>query len=93
MNITNIPARWDLALFILGFMALLAFQRDNVFILIGVFLMSSGVILAAQPYLLNLTLRQDASDDEVKNWLFIYFASCGSALLMVISFLHIALYN
>jgi hypothetical protein len=94
MNIPNLPNRWDLALFILGVFALFyAFQSDKVLILVSVFLMASGVTIGAQPYLLHLTTRQDATDDEVKKWLYNYYALWGVALLAVLTVLHFVLYQ
>jgi hypothetical protein len=93
MNIPNLPDRWDLVLFILGFVAVFFNQGNNWMILFGVFLMGVGVILGASEHIAKLTLNKYATESEVKEWIKVYFSLTGIFFFMFLFILGMLLFN
>jgi hypothetical protein len=93
MDIPTLPARWDLVLFILGFAAVFFYLSNKWMILFGVFLMGLGIILGAFPHISLLALSKYPTDDEVQDWVAVYFVGTGFLLLFVLVILGVILFS
>lgn len=83
-NFPEFPKTWDMLLFVVGIGLIYFNQGNKSFVLLGILFLGVGIIIALLYPLATMTLPKYPSDDEVKEWIWVYVSLTGIILFFIL---------